>query len=209
MSSNTTPQMSTTTNVQPLQNPPCSPYYSGNSGVASNMGPAVDPVFGSGMSGVGPSIGSGGGGCAGGPGGSDNAQFNNQMPVDIPAIGGGIDRMGCPWTGDHFKEQCSHKKGDGARSEKKIGGKSGDQKKKWCNVNKDGKMELTKGGTKYYCCQSCGYGRGRWTSTHKLKNCRYKKKDENESSEEVEEGNFAVEIGVPHDPLIDRQHASE
>ena len=57
--------------------------------------------------------------------------------------------------------------------------------------------------------KSCNYGKGRSMSTHKPENCRYKKKDENKSSEEVEEGNFAVEIGVPHDPLIDRQHASE
>ena len=98
MSNNTTPQTSTTTYVQPLQNPPYSPYYSDNSGVASNMGPGVNPVFGSGMSGVGPGIGSGGGGGAGGPGTSGNVQFNNQMPVDIPAIGGKIDRMGHPWT---------------------------------------------------------------------------------------------------------------
>ena len=39
---------------------------------------------------------------------------------------------------DHFKKQCPHKKGNGARSEKKSGGKSGDQKKKWFNVKKDG-----------------------------------------------------------------------
>ena len=57
-------------------------------------------------------------------------------------------------SSDHFKKQCPHKKGDGARSEKKSGGKSGDQKKKWFNANKDGKTELTKGGTKYYCCKT-------------------------------------------------------
>ena len=95
---------------------------------------------------------------------------------------------------DHFKKQCPHKKGDGARSEKKSGGKSGDQKKKWFNVNKDGNTELTKGDTKYYWCKSCGYGRGRWTSTHKPENCRYKKKGDHESSEEVKEGNLAMEI---------------
>ena len=39
---------------------PYSPYYSGNIGLASNMEPAVNPVFGSGMSGGGPGIGSGG-----------------------------------------------------------------------------------------------------------------------------------------------------
>ena len=33
------------------------------------------------------------------PGGSANAQFNNQTPVEIPAIGSGIDRMIRPWTG--------------------------------------------------------------------------------------------------------------
>ena len=103
MNNNTTPQTSTMTNVQPLQNPPYSLYYSlyysGNSSVASNMGPAVNPVVGSGMSGVGPGIGPGGGGGASGPGGSGNAQFDCQMPVEVPAISGGIDRMGRPWTG--------------------------------------------------------------------------------------------------------------
>ena len=99
----------------------------------------------------------------------------------------------CGFT-DHFKKKIPHKKGDGARSKKKSGGKSGDQKKKkWFNVNKDGKTELTKGGTKYYCCKSCGYGRGCWTSMHKLENCRYKKKEDHKSSEEVQEGNLAVE----------------
>ena len=96
---------------------------------------------------------------------------------------------------DHFKKQCPHKKGEGARSEKRSGGKSDDQKKKkWFNVNKDGKTELTKGGTKYYWCKSCGYGRGRWTSTHKPENRRYTKKDENESSEVANVGNLAAEI---------------
>ena len=97
-------------------------------------------------------------------------------------------------SSDYFKKQYPHKKGDGARSKKKSGGKSGDQKKKWFNVNKDGKTELTKGGIKCYLCKSCGYGRGRWTSTHKPENCQYKKKEDHESSEEVEEGNLAAEI---------------
>ena len=118
MSNNTTPQMSTTTNVQPLQNPPYSPYYSGNSGMTSNMGPAVNPVLGSGMSGGGSGIGPGGGGGAGGSGCSGNAQFNNQMPVEIPDIGAGIDRMGGPWTGgsldpkDHDYHECTSWKFD-------------------------------------------------------------------------------------------------
>ena len=97
-------------------------------------------------------------------------------------------------SSDHFKKQCPHKKGDGARSEKKSGGKSDDQKQKEFNVNTDRKTELAKGGTKYYWCKSCSYGRGSWTSTHKLGNCWYKKKEDHEISEEVEEGNLAVEI---------------
>ena len=60
---------------------------------------AVNPVFGSGISGVGPGRRPGGGSSAGGPGGYGNAQFNNWMPVEAPAIGGGIDRMSRPWTG--------------------------------------------------------------------------------------------------------------
>ena len=58
------------------------------------MGPAVNPVFGSGMSGGGPGGGPGGGGGAGGPNGSGSAQFNIQRPAEVPAIGVGIDRMG-------------------------------------------------------------------------------------------------------------------
>ena len=103
MSNTTIPQTSTTTNVQPLTNHPCNPYYSGNSAAASNMGPAVNPVNpvnGSGMGGGGgPGGGHGGGGGAGGHGGPGAAQFNIQRAVDIPVIGGGIDRLGRPWTG--------------------------------------------------------------------------------------------------------------
>ena len=42
----------------------------------------------------------GGGGRLGGPGGpgSNNNRFN-LIPYDRPAIGGGIDRHGCPWRG--------------------------------------------------------------------------------------------------------------
>ena len=88
--------MSTTSNVQPLQNPPYSPYYNSNSGAANNVGPAVNKVNGSGMGGgTWPSGGPGGGG-AGGSGNPGNAAQFNTMPIDIPAIGGGIDKLGCP-----------------------------------------------------------------------------------------------------------------
>ena len=46
-----------------------------------------------------------GGGGAGGSRNPSNARFNNQMPVDIPAIGGGIDRMGRPWMGGSLDPQ--------------------------------------------------------------------------------------------------------
>ena len=85
--------MSTTTNVQPLPDPP-------NRGVAKHMGPTVNLVNGSGMGGGRwPGGGPGGGSGAGGHGGPGAARFNNQRAVDIPVISGGIDRLGRPWTG--------------------------------------------------------------------------------------------------------------
>ena len=79
--------------------PPYSPYYIGNSGLAFNMGSVVKPASGSGMSEGVPSGGPGGGGGTCGPGGSGNDQFNNRMTVEVPAISGGSDRMGRSWIG--------------------------------------------------------------------------------------------------------------
>ena len=65
MSNITTPRTSTTTNVQPLPKPPFILYFRGNSGESNHIGPAVNPVNGSGMGG---GRRSGGGGGAGGHG---------------------------------------------------------------------------------------------------------------------------------------------
>ena len=107
MSNNMTPCMSTTTNVQTLSNPPYSPYFSGNSRVANNLGSVVKLVSSSSM---------GGGGRAGGPGRPGAAQYNNQRAVDAPVIGGGIGILGRPWTGgsldprDHDYHFCANAK---------------------------------------------------------------------------------------------------
>ena len=70
---------------------------------------------------------------------------------------------------------------------KKSGGKGGD-KKKWQNVNKDGKSEMKKDGTIYCWCKTCGCGKGRWVDSHKSEDCRYRKnKTEETSGENTEE----------------------
>ena len=86
-----------------------SPLYFGN--IGDIEAPAVSQVIGSQISGSEmramragkrPGQGSGGGGDAGGPGGPGDAQLNPTRADVCPAIGGGLDRYGHPWTGEHF-----------------------------------------------------------------------------------------------------------
>ena len=104
MSRHTTPLASAISN---------SPLYFGN--IGDIEAPAVSQVSGSQVSGSGmramragkrPSQGSGGGG-AGGPGGPGDAQFNTQRADTGPAIVGGIDRYGRPWTGGSLNPSAS------------------------------------------------------------------------------------------------------
>ena len=79
-----------------------SPLYFSN--IGDIEAPAVSQVIGGQISGSGmragkrPGQGSGGGDTSG-PGGPGDAQFNPQRADPGPAIGGGIDRYGRPWTG--------------------------------------------------------------------------------------------------------------
>ena len=76
--------------------------------------------------------------------------------------------------------------------EKRAVKKSPD-KNKWQSVNKDNKATMKRDGTKYYWCKWCGYGAGRWVTSHKSEDCRFKK-NKDESSNDDDEEVVAAEI---------------
>ena len=176
-----------------------SPLYFGN--IGDIEAPAVSQVIGGQISGSGitgnrPGQGSGGGG-AGGPRGPGN---NQTRADERPAIGGGLDRHGRPWTGGsldpsdkdyHLGRNAKPASVCCLRTEKKAtcgsgkgkkGGKKSPDKNKWQSV----KATMKRDGTKYYWCKWCGYGAGRWVTSHKSEDCRFKKKKDDTSDDDEE-----------------------
>ena len=87
---------------------------------------------------------------------------------------------------DHFKKQCPEKKATGGSGKGKKGGNKSPDKTKWQSVNKDNKATMKRDGTKYYWCKWCGYGAGRWVTSHKSEDCRFKKKKDDTSDDDEE-----------------------
>ncbi len=94
----------------------------------------------------------------------------------------------------HFKKQCPQKKATCGFCNGKKGGKKGPDKKKWQSENKDNKATMKKGGTKYYWCKWCGYGTGRWATSHKSEDCRFKKKKDKDETSDDDKEVVAAEI---------------